>query len=885
MLDSFLDFRLPAGAARRTRSTSRTTEATCLPGQGAVPILARPTHRGLPILAAVLAFSIAFHPSAVSAADWDTCRERLVRGQYAECIQSAVEAMDERRYGEDWPVLKARAHLALGEYEAAQETVETGLKRYSSSVRLRMEGYTACLHSGDAEGASKRLEEINRLASRAAWRYTDSEDLVALGRAALILGADARAVLETFFDRAKKQNPKDREAYLASGELALDKHDPALAADIFRAAEKQFPDDPDVQFGLARAFETSEPERAAAALAKTLERNPRHVPAMLWKVDQFVDAEDYAAAESWIERVLAVNSRSPEAWAYRSVVAHLTNDPKGEAAYRLAALQSWARNPAVDHLIGRKLSQNYRFAEGAAAQRRALEFDADYLPAKIQLAQDLLRLGQEEEGWELARSAHKSDGYDVTTFNLVELGDELARFETLEDDHFIVRMEAHEAAVYGRRILDLLNRAKRTLCDKYGLDLTDKITVEIFPDENDFAVRTFGMPAISGYLGVCFGRVITANSPASQGEYPSNWESVLWHEFCHVVTLELTNNRIPRWLSEGISVYEELQEDPTWGQRMTPQYRRMILEGELTPITELSSAFHAPPSPQHLQFAYFQSELAVEFLVERYGREALKSILRDLGAGLPINAALERHTTAAPQLVEEFAAFVKQRAEGMAPNADWKQHDLAAVLNDDGDAFEDWLKEHPKNFPALMIRAQMLLGAEEWIEAEAVLLRLIALHPGYTGEDNAYEKLAAVYQHLKQPTKESNVLKKYTQLDSDALAACLRLLELEMSAGDWASAADTARRVLQINPLIPQPHRALAQAAVELDRPDEAIVAYETLLLMQPADPADVHYRLARLLHQQGDGAAKRHVLSALEEAPRFRAAHRLLLDIVRPQE
>ena len=47
----------------------------------------------------------------------------------------------------------------------------------------------------------------------------------------------------------------------------------------------------------------------------------------------------------------------------------------------------------VDHIIGEKLSSAYRFAEGAAYQRRSLEMDPQYLPARTQLAQDLLRLG------------------------------------------------------------------------------------------------------------------------------------------------------------------------------------------------------------------------------------------------------------------------------------------------------------------------------------------------------------------------------------------------------------------------------------------------------------------------------------------------------------
>ena len=41
----------------------------------------------------------------------------------------------------------------------------------------------------------------------------------------------------------------------------------------------------------------------------------------------------------------------------------------------------------------------------------------------------------------------------------------------------------------------------------------------------------------------------------------------------------------------------------------------MILGDELTPLSQLSSAFLAAKTPLHLQFAYFESALAVEFLV------------------------------------------------------------------------------------------------------------------------------------------------------------------------------------------------------------------------------------------------------------------------------
>jgi tetratricopeptide (TPR) repeat protein len=87
---------------------------------------------------------------------------------------------------------------------------------------------------------------------------------------------------------------------------------------------------------------------------------------------------------------------------------------------------------------------------------------------------------------------------------------------------------------------------------------------------------------------------------------------------------------------------------------------------------------------------------------------------------------------------------------------------------------------------------------------------------------------------------------------------------------------------MAVNPLISLPHRALAEAGVALGNSEQAILAYRKLLLLDPPDPSDVHFQLARLLHARAgsDTEAERHVLQALEEAPRFRDAQHLLLEI-----
>jgi tetratricopeptide (TPR) repeat protein len=807
-----------------------------------------------------------------SAADLDDVRPLFIKGEYTKCIKACQEAIAEREFSEEWRLLLVESLMAVGRYTNALSVVQTNLSRYPWSVQLRLLAHEVLRRNGLAVEAAGSLDEINRLGGYRMWAYQDTANLVTMGRAAILLGADPRRVLEQFFDLAKKRDGTNRLTFLASGQLALDKNDYELAAKTFAAGLKLFPLDPDLHFGHAQAFAPSDRRLMIASLEAALNANPNHVPSHLLLVDHLVDGEEYKAAEESIKKALEVNPHHPEAWAFRAVIAHLKNEPDNETKARDTALAPWKANPEVDHLIGRKLSQKYRFAEGAAYQRKALRFDPRFLPAKIQLSQDLLRLGQEEEGWRLAEEVHSMDAYDVTAFNLTTLQESMAKFATLTNADFVVRMATNEAAIYGERALALLTRAKTNLCAKYGLELTTPTIVEIFPNQKDFGVRTFGMPGNPGYLGVCFGPVITANSPASQAGHPANWEAVLWHEFCHVVTLGITKNKMPRWLSEGISVFEELQENPVWGQSMTPRYREMILGKDFTPLGELSAAFLAPKTEMHLQFAYYESYLAVEFLVKQFGIEALKNILRDLGEGTEINAAIAKHTAALEKVEEDFEKFAKDRAEKLAP-------ELSFEKPEPGD--ED-LADVSKNFYVLTRHARKLLRARKFQEAKAPLEKLIQFFPGNTGADNAYWLLAEAHRGLNETNEERVVLTTLGGLEADDVDTYSRLMELSVMAKDWGAVATNAQRYLAVNPLVAPPYRHLAQASEALGRRETAISACQIMLLLDPPDPAGAHYQLARLLHETGDPAAKRHLLQALEEAPRFREGHRLLLEMTK---
>ena len=812
--------------------------------------------------------------------DIEKVQDQFRTGQYTQSLENARQSLEEKRYNQGWHILYLKSLMAVGDYVGARSAVNETLQRYPVNLQYLRLGYEIYQCNGDLEKTNDMLKQIVLYSRKWGLEYWNSQEIVALGEALLKQGAEPRLVLESHFTATIKKDPDCLEAYLAAGNLALEKNDYALAGDFFQQGLKRFNDEPDLHSGLAEAFYHSNRETMIKSLDAALFVNPNHVPSLLLMAEHLIDAEDRAGAQKYLDRALAVNKRQAEAWAFRSLLAYLDNDAAIAKEYRGRALESWRTNPKVDYLIGKKLSQNYRFAEGAAYQQLALTYDVNFPPAKIQLAQDLLRLGYEEQGWQLVQDIYAQDGYNVEAYNLVNLSDHIAKFKTLATDDFMVRMAPSEADVFGDMVLDLLAKAKAEVCEKYGIELTEPVIVELFDNQQDFAVRTFGMPGGDGFLGVCFGPVITMNSP--KPERPANWQATLWHEFCHVVTLHITKNKMPRWLSEGISVYEESQKDPSWGQRMNPEYRRMILSGELTPLSKLSGAFINPSTPTHLYFAYYEASLAVEYIVETYGVEALQAVLVDLADGETINETLVKHVDKMEALEAGFDEFARRRAEDLAPAVDWAVPELDQMALDDSEQIGQWLEKHPDSLWGLMYSAVELVKAEKFAEAKEPLERLIELYPDNIEADSPYIWLAEVHRELGETDQEYAVLSELASRSADAVKAYERLMELAVEREDWAGAVANGRRYLAVNPMLEKIHVQLGRAYESLDDNAEAVKSYLRLLNMDPADPVEAHYRIAVLLQDNDPVTAKKHLLLALADAPRFQEGHKLLLELVK---
>jgi tetratricopeptide (TPR) repeat protein len=815
----------------------------------------------------------------IQADDYTEALDWTLTGQYEQSLEACEEKLENTSvFNEQWYLLGIKNCMHLGNHKRAFEILQDGLEdRKVSGIKLYPVGHEVALWNNQPDLAQEYLDKSAPYINSVKWSKVGPENLVHLGRAALKLGVDPRVVLELFYDVGIRATPPLREAYVAAADLALMKEDFAVAESTVQRGLENFPEDADLLFCWAQALKGSSNEQMGTMLNRTLEANPQHVGAILMLADNAVDAENYETAQELLKKAQEINPNHAGTWAYEAVIAHLQEDPDMELEARHRALQAWPGNPEVDHLIGRKLSQKYRFKEGAAYQKTALKLDADYQKASIQLAQDLLRLGEEEQGWQLAEDVHASDGYNVTAYNLVQLKSVITDFTTLRNQNFLIRMAPDEAIIYGNRVMELLMEAKSVLCAKYKIELEVPVIVEIFPNQSDFGVRTFGMPHNPGFLGVCFGNVITANSPSSSIGRDTNWQAVLWHEFCHVITLNLTKNKMPRWLSEGISVHEEIQRDRSWGQHMTPDYRQRIMRGEMTPIGSLSGAFLNAESGEDMQFAYFQSSLVVDYIVEQHGRESLQKILVDLGDGIPVNEAIGQHAAEVKGLNADFMEWAQSRASQLGETLNWDEPEQGLISSSEAEVF---LESNPENYYLLIESSRQRMQDEDWEGASLLLSTLLDRYPDQPGLDGALYLASVAARKLGKHQEERQHLQRLAAIDGDVSDVYRRLIAMAREEEDWEAQKLNAERYLAVNPLTSHPYEAMAEAAENLNNLPEAIQARRVILELNPTDPALAHYKLARLLDATGNREAKRHVLLALEEAPRYREAQTMLLKL-----
>jgi hypothetical protein len=381
----------------------------------------------------------------------------------------------------------------------------------------------------------------------------------------------------------------------------------------------------------------------------------------------------------------------------------------------------------------------------------------------------------------------------------------------------------------------------------------EPVVIEIYPDHEDFVVRTTGMPGL-GILGVTFGYLLAMDSPSGHPEQSYHWGTTLWHEMAHVFTLEATGHLVPRWFSEGISVYEEWETGPNPGIRLPVAVYQAIADETFLPIAELDRGFIRPAYAGQVQVSYMQAGLICELIVAEFGFDALVELLEQFAGGADTPKAIEAVLGIEPSEFDKaFAAFVDDRfgplIDGLDPWLEALQASLLAMVA------ADW--------PATIESAQ----------------QAIAMHPEYVGSDSPYRALATAYANTDAPDQELKVLETYFRNGGYAPAALKPLAEGLYAAGRTEDAVAVLQSLNYVAPFDSALHETLGGWLLELGQAQNALAEYEVALAMVPHDLAAAHYRLAQAHHALGHRRETReHLLAALEIAPHYRDAQRMLL-------
>jgi len=667
---------------------------------------------------------------------------------------------------------------------------------------------------------------------------------------------DANEVLQA----ATKADPRNAEAFVMWGELMSEAYNDAEAVASYEDALKIDPNMPEALVGIARALVSSDPPNSAKLLEQALKTNPNLIDAHLLVATQEIESEQYDKARASIDKALAVNPQSPEAYSLLAAIDYVRGNTEGFNQNVQKVLGINPRYSDLYYLLAESCVSLRLYKQAVEFAREALRLNPRDWKTYTLLGINLVRIGEEKEGKEVLEKAYaEGPRFDPWARNTLQLMDSIDQyFDRFESPHFQIKLHKKESAALRPYVVDLLEKAYKQLTAKYGFTPEGPLTFEMYPDHADFEVRALGVTGL-GALGVCFGKVFVMDSPSArapegEGRYTFNWGSTLWHEFAHVITLQMTDHKVPRWFSEGISVFEERKAFPGWGDDMKPPFVAAIQQKKFLPIAELNDGFTRPKYREQVGVSYYQASMVVEYIEGKWGFPAILKMLSLYKAGRATPEVFqEALKLSVGAFDEEFNKWIDARAAGV---------DL-------------------EKFKTLVDEGQQALAKNDLDKAIQSLSSAIEMYPEYSDEKNPYESLAEAY--LKKGDKAAAIatLKKFHQYNETSYVSYIRLSELLEEANDLAGAAQSLEGAMYIRPTDIPGHEKLGSLLMRLKRYADASREYESLLALNTPDRAGALYRLAEAKLGEGKRQeARKYVLESLGIAPSFEPAQELLLKV-----
>ena len=817
-----------------------------------------------------------------AAADLESIRALRIAGDYTGAIESAqaeleLQSNDSRLLNELGELLLETGALdeATANFEQAMAQAEPGEPEHLLAQLNRAEVHRL---RGERTEAEVLWQDLTRAYQSAP--SLSARDLYAIASATRHLGRSDPQLFKDavrLYEQARDKDPAYLEAGIALGELLLEKYNNTEASAVFEELLEIDDRHPGVLLGLARSLHFDYSSDAAEAAQLALSINPNLVPAHVFMARIFIELERYDDARREVQHALDVNPVSLEALTLVAVVDHLERKTEDFAAIEQKVL---ALNPLYADFyvtLAELASRNRLYRDAERFARRAVELDDESWRGHGELGLNRLRLGEMDTGQASLERSFGGDPYNVWIRNTLQLTDSFENYVQTDSGRFSVVLHGDENALLGEYIHDLAARAYEEMSQRYQHHPDFLVRVELFPDHADFSVRTVGLAGV-GLLGVAFGPVVAMDSPAARQRGSFNWGSTLWHELAHVFHLSMSENRVPRWFSEGLAVYEERRGRPGWGSDVTPDFLLAYLEGRLLPVSRLNEGFVRPSYPEQIAHSYFQASLVFEFIEQRWGFDVVRNSLNAYRDSFnPEGVLLEQLQIDSDTLDADFDEYLRARYATPLAALGLTAEDGGSSTTKRPPATEETAL--PDHYQDQIWVGQLLFEQGNDAVAEEFLLRAQELFPEYAGGDSSYWLLALLYLRQERWELAQTQLERLVSINAEHYHAQLELAKVRAKLGDHAGAAAALENAVYIYPYEAQLYQEMVGYHETLTNWDDVARARRALLALDPVDRAEAYYQLALAYHNGGNrSSAREQILYALEIAPNFRRAQDLLL-------
>ncbi len=824
-------------------------------------------------------------------------QELFESGSYEELL-----ALSEKASGDSIFHVKAlralgRLDEALARLDEAKREIERQVfaseKEKSAQVRqlaqLRLEQGEILLELGLTDQAGEVLVTLTQNVDGEKLSKADQQARLAMaGRAAHLLRQAETA--NAFFNLAEQMGDAPRELLLWRAELFIEKHDENQAGDIVEEALKRFPEHPDVlylhaKFVLEQSFDFRKAEQLAQDLLK---KNPRHSGAHYLLAGIALRDLDFETAEKNIADGLSTNPRQLHLLSMRAASRFLAEDQQG---FERNVDQVLALSPGyseIFRIVAEYAEWEHRYPDIEKLMRRAARIDREDGRVRAILGLTLVRSGSDAAGVVELNRAYELDPYDVRVVNTLKLYEENIPelYQDYQEGPFRFRFPNAEAELLKRYVPRLLEEAHGKMVDRYSYTPLAPIGIEIYSSREEFAVRTSGLPR-TPIQGVCFGRKLATMSPMGS---PGNLGMTLWHELAHVFHLGLSQNRTPRWLTEGMAEWETAVRDVGWSRELDLELVQSLRADALPPLESMSHAFTHARHMRDVATAYYASGLLLDWIVESRGQASAVQLLNQLGKKrLPSDVLVEvlgadmkvldtqfrswlaKHlarfdgqftSQSARESSSELEPLLKKDPQsrelrlslGLAllAEGDLKQaQKILAALSDEAfdaqatfalariamatqdkkkaqDLIEDMLEEGVDGYELRMVLARLLFANQEESDAEKQLRAAAKLDPE---AEEPWSLLASLYLKNENRKSELEVVSKWARLSEHDAVVHRRLVELLIAEERFKEAAAAADLALWTDLAGAETHRLAGLAYARNNDLSRAEFEWESALL------------------------------------------------------